>query len=106
MGERCSIKFAVCDKENMIREDCFNKKKNKIIQCKRCDYRNSILERKMAKRIQIKEEEMVKEVPHNGCGGKYQLITEKPVKAGSNPGSVYYVYICNRCGEIKIIGGK
>ncbi len=53
MGERCSIKCAVCGKENMIREGGFNRKKNKIIQCKRCGYRNSILRKKNGKILVI-----------------------------------------------------
>jgi hypothetical protein len=49
---------------------------------------------------------MVKEIPHNGCGGQFKLVTNEPVKAGRDPGSVYYLYICDKCGETKIVGGK
>lgn len=43
---------------------------------------------------------------HQGCRGQFKKVTEKPVEAGNDPGAVYYLYECDKCGKKVLVGGK
>ncbi len=41
--------------------------------------------------------------PHSGCGGFFHLNSDRPVPV--RIGEVL-IYICDKCGEVKPVGGK
>ena len=54
--------------------------------------------------LKRKEEKMIQSVTHQ-CGGQLKLFSDEPIEAGE-PGLVYYLYICDKCGAIVPVGGK